>query len=171
MLLRRDGYWTATSVKVDLTKEEKRLIGKASSPRWEIDVVAYKGSVNEILAVECKSFLDSIGVKFCNGQFDPETTYKLFCNEMLRDTVLNRLKLQLSESGACAKNPRAQLCMAVGHIASRTDRIELKRYFEMHGWRLFDEAWINEKLHDAADTSFENDIAHVVAKLLLRRRK
>jgi hypothetical protein len=51
MLLRRDGYWTATSVKVELTKEEKRKINRPSSPRWEIDVVAYKGSTNELLAV------------------------------------------------------------------------------------------------------------------------
>jgi hypothetical protein len=33
MLLRRDGYWTATSVKVELTKDEKRAIGRVSSPR------------------------------------------------------------------------------------------------------------------------------------------
>jgi hypothetical protein len=56
MLLRRQGYWTAQSVKVGLTKAEKRLIGRHSSPRWEIDLVAYKGSTNALLAVECKSY-------------------------------------------------------------------------------------------------------------------
>ena len=58
LLLRRDGYWTATSVKVELTKMQKRAIGRPSSPRWEIDLVAYKPATNELLAVECKSFLD-----------------------------------------------------------------------------------------------------------------
>jgi len=56
MLLRHDGYWTIPSFKVNLTKEEKRAIGRHSSPRWELDLIAYKGSTNEILAVECKSF-------------------------------------------------------------------------------------------------------------------
>jgi|ERR1043166_7718100 len=55
--------WTATevrnSVKVELTKEEKRAIGRPSSRRWEIDVVAYSGKLNLLLAVKCKSFLNS----------------------------------------------------------------------------------------------------------------
>jgi hypothetical protein len=37
-LLRRDGYWVETSVKVSLMPEEKHAIGRQSSPRWEIDV-------------------------------------------------------------------------------------------------------------------------------------
>jgi len=36
-----DGYWVRTSVKVDLTKEEKVQIGRPSSPRWELDIVGY----------------------------------------------------------------------------------------------------------------------------------
>jgi hypothetical protein len=44
LLLRRHGCWTATSVKVELTKEQKVAIGRPSSPRWEIDLLAYKGS-------------------------------------------------------------------------------------------------------------------------------
>ena len=55
-------YWVHSSYKVYLTKEEKREIDKPSSPRREIDLLAYRGSTNEILAVECKSFLDSPGV-------------------------------------------------------------------------------------------------------------
>ncbi len=71
MLLRRQGYWTRTCFKVELTADEKRAIGKHSSPRWELDVVAYKGQTNEVLAVECKSFLDSRGVMFRDGAFEP----------------------------------------------------------------------------------------------------
>ena len=32
-ILQRKGYWTQTSVKVELTKAEKRKIGRDSSPR------------------------------------------------------------------------------------------------------------------------------------------
>jgi hypothetical protein len=43
MLLRHEGYWTTPSFKIELTKKEKVSIGKASSPRWELDLIAYKG--------------------------------------------------------------------------------------------------------------------------------
>jgi hypothetical protein len=35
-ILWMSGFWVRTSVKVELTKEEKRLIGRHSSPRWEL---------------------------------------------------------------------------------------------------------------------------------------
>ena len=46
-LLEKDGFWVRTSVKVELTAEEKRKIGRPSSPRWELDLVAYKAKSNE----------------------------------------------------------------------------------------------------------------------------
>ena len=61
-ILRMDVYWVRTSVKVDLTKEEEVLIGRPSSPRWELDIVGYWGRDNTFRAVECKSSLDSRGV-------------------------------------------------------------------------------------------------------------
>jgi len=39
-----------------------------------------------------------------------------------------------------------------------------------HGWRLFDEDWVFSRLKMAATAGFENDVAHVVAKLILRRK-
>lgn len=62
-ILWHKGYWVRTSVKVELTKEEKRTIGRHSTPRWEIDVVAYSARENILRLVECKSYLDSPGVK------------------------------------------------------------------------------------------------------------
>jgi hypothetical protein len=72
-ILQRQGFWTLTSVKVELTKAEKRTIGRCSSPRWEIDVVAYSGRSNALGIVECKSFLDSPGLE-C-GAFDGTNEY------------------------------------------------------------------------------------------------
>ena len=37
-----EGNWVRTSVKVELTREEKIRIGKHSTPRWEIDLIAYR---------------------------------------------------------------------------------------------------------------------------------
>lgn len=84
MLLRHDGYWTIPSFKVELTKAEKRQVGRFSSPRWEIDLIAYCGATNEVLAIECKWFLDSRGVLFRSGKFDPPKRYKMFTDADLR---------------------------------------------------------------------------------------
>lgn len=61
MLLERKGYWIRSGVKVELSKEEKRQIGRPSSPRWELDIVAYKGSGNSLLVVECKNLIIGSG--------------------------------------------------------------------------------------------------------------
>ena len=55
LLLRGLGFWTIPNYKVELTKEDKLQIGRPSNPRWELDIVGYKGCTNEIYAVECKS--------------------------------------------------------------------------------------------------------------------
>jgi|SRR6266540_1575427 len=91
-ILWMDGYWVRTSVKVELTKEEKRLIGRPSSPRWELDIVAYNGRDNLLRVVECKSYLDSLGVqaKGFDAASDNSARYKLFNDPMLRDVVFEQ---------------------------------------------------------------------------------
>ncbi|MHC4442151.1 MAG: hypothetical protein ACYTF1_17305 [Planctomycetota bacterium] len=157
-LLHHDGYWIKPSFKVDLTKEEKRKIGRASSPRWELDLVAYKGSSNEVLAVECKSFLDSTGVIFRNRTFEPEKRYKLFTDNVLRKVVLNRLAKQLQTSGSCAPSPRVILCLAAGKIAKKSDRNGMLQHFESKGWKLLDTDWVRERLNSASQSGYENDV-------------
>jgi hypothetical protein len=171
MLLRHNGYWTIPSFKVELTKDEKRQIGRFSSPRWEIDLVAYKGLSNEVLAIECKSFLDSRGVIFQRREFSPPKRYKMFTDSVLRSVVLNRLGKQLVDTGACASNPMITLCLAVGKIASGSDSDGLTKHCQTNGWRLFDDAWIRARLMAAAQCGYENDVAFVVSKLLLRQKK
>jgi hypothetical protein len=166
MLLKREGYWTTTSFKVKLTKLDKVAIGRASNPRWEIDVLAYKGSTNEVLAVECKSFLDSTGVVFRNGAFEPPERYKLFSEARVWPVVRERLGLQLFDRGDCARDPKITLCLAAGHIARKSDRTGLSSHFKSHGWRLLDEEWLRNQLREASESAYENDVAHVVAKLL-----
>jgi hypothetical protein len=40
------GLWVRTSVKVNLEPKDKETIGKPTSPRWELDIVAYSGRDN-----------------------------------------------------------------------------------------------------------------------------
>ena len=49
-ILQRRGYWTMTSVKVELTKAEKRAIGRPSAPRWELDIVPIAAGVMNSLS-------------------------------------------------------------------------------------------------------------------------
>jgi len=168
-ILQRQGYWTLTSVKVELTKSEKRAIKRDSSPRWELDVIAYSGRTNELLVVECKSFLDSPGVE-C-GAFDgskpgKEKRYKLFCDRTLRRVVLGRLQKQLVKAGFCARRPKIRLCLAAGKI--RGDENWLRSHFEHNGWTLFGPQHIREELEKLCDAGYENSVAAIVTKILLR---
>jgi hypothetical protein len=80
------GCWVRTSVKVELTKEEKREIDRHSSPRWELDIVGYNARENLLRIVECKSYLDSTGVRasaFDGSSPEYAKRYKLFNRAVL----------------------------------------------------------------------------------------
>lgn len=163
------GYWVKTSFKVDLTKEEKRKIGRPSSPRWELDLVAYKGGSNEILVIECKSYLDSPGVKAVglkNGKY--KERYKLFNEEILREVVFTRLIAQMVESDSCPKNTPVKLCLAAGKVATKEDREEISEYFKSKCWRFYSDEWIKNELVKLSNSGYENEIAIVTTKLLTR---
>jgi hypothetical protein len=170
-LLRRDGWWVETSVKVTLTKEEKRAVGRSSSPRWELDVVAYKAGSNEVLVIECKSFIDSRGVVYNNGRFwspGKKSAYKLFDEAVLRMVVLDGLRRQLVERRSCSENVRIRLGLATGRVARGTDRAALKQWFDKEGWLLMDDLEIRRRLTECVSCSYENDPVLVAAKVLLR---
>ncbi len=51
-LLEDDGFWTRQSFKVNISKEDKRNIGKPTIPRPEIDLIAFKPASKEILEIK-----------------------------------------------------------------------------------------------------------------------
>lgn len=170
-ILWMEGYWVRPSFKVELTKEEKRKIGRHSAPRWELDIVAYHARKNTLYVVECKSYLDSTGVPA--AAFNDKTSgaaqrYKLFNESILRRVVFSRLAKQLVKLGACRKSPRVQLALACGKIRNATDRKILHIYFKKKGWELWDEDWVKTGISKLATKSYENQVASVVAKLMLR---
>ena len=163
------GYWVKTSFKVDLTKDEKRRIGLPTCPRWELDVVAYKGGSKEILVIECKSYLNSSGVR-ANGlkSGKGKERYKLFNKSTLRKVVLDRLVDQLAEYGSCPKNTRVKLCLAAGKVATEKDRKELSEYFKSKDWGFYSDEWIKRELVKLSASGYENEVATVTTKLLTR---
>ena len=170
-LLEREGYWTKTSLKVELTKTEKAKIGRPTTPRWDLDVVAFKGGTNEILVVECKSFLDSSGVsyKHLTGNYPKRINrYKLFNESKTWRVVKKQLIAQLTTTKSSSKNPKVTLCLAAGKIKSPEDQDKIQALFDKKGWLLFDREWFKEKLSHYSKSAYENDISAVVAKLLLK---
>ena len=169
-ILWMEGYWVRTSLKVELSKPEKRRIGRPSCPRWELDIVAYKGKDNTLRVVECKSFLDSVGVRA--SSFDRNSIhaerFKLFNDPKLRRVVFNRLRLQFATSGACRGAPKVKLALAAGKIRNEKDREAIRSHFQRNDWELWDEHWLHERLQHLAEQGYENQVSAVVAKLLLR---
>jgi len=169
-LLFREGYWVTQGFKVELTPDEKREIGRPSSPRWEIDLVAYKGSTGELLAIECKSYLDSTGVvaKDIIAPDSEASRYKLFVEADLRRVVLNRLAIQLNETGLVPSGITPRLAIVIGKIKSPADTLLLRDHFTKMGWHLFDTKWLVSRLKITADEAYFDSVAHVVSKLILR---
>jgi hypothetical protein len=169
-ILEANGYWVRHSFKVDLTKQEKVSIGRPSSPRWEIDILAYRAPENRVLAVECKSYLDSPGVDLTDLQGGRYATrYKLFTEPQLREVVFQRLAADLIAKKLCLGQPAIQLALAAGRL--RSDPARLRTYFDDNGWLLFDPQWVRAQLEASVDVSYANSVAVMVAKLLLREDK
>lgn len=167
MLLQREGYWTRTSYKVNLTPTDKRAMGKSTTPRWEIDVLAYRPSANRVLVVECKSFLNSKGVghKGFTGESERgRKIYKVFTQPKIRQVVLSRLGRQLYEQKLVRANPKLQLCLAAGKIQNGNES-DIQAHCDANGWRLLGSAWFSESLSGLGDCDYENDVAIVAAKL------
>lgn len=172
-LLQREGYWVSASVKIELTKAQKREIGRPSSPRWELDLVGYRAANNELLILECKSYLDSSGVSL-KDLSDPNaryaSRYKLFTEPDLRRVIVSNLAEQMIARGACLPSPKVRLGLAVGRIASDTQPAELQEFFRANEWELWTPELIVEQLQKLADDGYDNTTASMVAKLLIRRR-
>ena len=165
-----EGYSVRTSVKVELTEEENRLIGRHSSPRWELDIVAYHGRDNLLRVVECKSYFDSAGIKassFDGTSPDAAERFKLFNETELRRIVFNRLCLQLAASGACREMPQVRLSLACGKVRNE-DRAAMRAHFESQGWELWDESWLRKRLEHMAEQGYEGQVSAVMAKLFSR---
>lgn len=167
-ILEQKGYWVRSSFKVKLTPKEKKRIGRPSSPRWELDIVAYRVKSREVLIMECKSYLDSKGVQVKDlMKVSQKGSYKLFTDRVLRTVVFRAAKRQLIRMGACRRDAKLRLGLAAGKIAAKSFD-GLKEHFKKNKWRLFHPALLRKNLKTIAAGSYENKVAAVVAKLLHR---
>ena len=169
-ILEHDGYWVRQSFKVELTKQEKRDIGKPSLPRPEIDLLAFKQSENKILALEAKSYLDSSGIHFNELQkrYDtPEGRYKLFTCCKYQRILLDRLMDNLINIGMADMNTHIILGLVAGKVhKSMCD--EVQEYFNKNNWFFWGPDDVKNKLNELAQSRYENDPAIITTKILMR---
>lgn len=121
------GYWTRVGVKVEITKPEKVAVNNTSMPRPEIDVVAWKPSTNRFLVIECKSYLDSTGVRLehLHGQEDVENDkFKLFNRAALRGLIVTALVRHFRAEGSL---PGQILPCSSSSSRARSTRITRRR--------------------------------------------
>lgn len=169
-LLEAEGYWVRQSFKVNLTKEEKRRIGKPSIPRPEIDLLAYRPGEDTVIALEAKSFLDSYGVRVEELQESyeiPEGRYKLFTCANYRNIVFARLRQDLLDCGMGTPETQVKLGLVTGKVY-RGKSDELRTYMQSQGWLLWSPEEVRQKVLQLASMGYENEPAIITAKILLR---
>ncbi|QWV94888.1 restriction endonuclease [Geomonas oryzisoli] len=172
-IFERDGFWVRPSFKVELTKEEKCAIRRPSSPRWELDLIAYKAGTNELRIIECKSYLDSRGVginAFIGSNEKLKSRFKIFNEQYLCEVVVQRLITQLLGTKSILADPKIIICLAVGKFSSDKDKIAVKELFNHKGWELLDNEWLCRRLKLIAKGSYQNEVLDVVAKILIRTK-
>ena len=169
-LLEAEGHWVRQSFKVNLSKEEKRQIGKPSIPRPEIDLLAFSPLRNEVIAFEVKSFLDSPGVKLddLKQKFAiPEGRYKLFTCDSYRSIVFLRLSAELVSRGMATTETIIRLGLAAGKVYQ--NRInEVRDFMDSNEWVFWSPDDIKQKVISLANQGYENNAAVITAKILMR---
>ncbi len=169
-LLEAEGYWVRRSFKVNVTKDEKRQIGKPSIPRPEIDLLALNFAKNEVLVLEAKSFFDSPGVrldKLAEEHEVPEGRYKLFTSERYRNVVLSRLQSDLINCGMANSKTKFILGLVAGKIyQGRSESI--RKFMSDNNWFFWSPEDIKQKVTALAERGYENDPAIITAKILIR---
>jgi hypothetical protein len=167
------GYWTRVGVKIELTKEEKCRLGSPSMPRPEIDIIAYGVAANELLIVECKSYLDSYGIRIENFFGDNQKhkdRFKLLNRPDLRKIITERLIDDLRQEGLIADRlPQIKYGLIAGKIYSDHES-KLKEIFEDNHWLFVSPNELAKGLRKFAERGYENDVVTMVVKILERNK-
>jgi len=164
--LESKGYWVKYDVKVNITKQDKREIGLPSMPRPEIDVVGFNVKKREVILIEAKSYLDSLGVKL-SSFIEKSNRYRLLTDSIFQRIVTERLMQHYLDIGLIAKSTKPKYGLVAGHIYSN-DETKLKDYFDQRDWILYTPSDLKEYLEALSVKSYENDRMTMTVKLLMR---
>lgn len=169
-LLLEDNYWVRHSVKVNLTKEEKVNIHKPTTPRPEIDLVAYRPKENELLLIEVKSYLDSNGVRMdelLKEYAIQKGKYKLLTSANYREIISTRLKKDWMKSGLIDRNTRITYGLIAGKVFMNKED-KMQQYFNERNWFFWGPSEVRSRLEKLMNNRYENNQATVMSKILMR---
>jgi hypothetical protein len=163
------GLWTRLNYCVNITKQDKIDIENKSRPRPEIDILAFNVKKNEVILFECKSYLDSRGIRSLS--FSKPTKKKgprpiqIFWDPAYRNLVLERLNEQLFKEGLISCKPTYKLGLICGRIVKK-DEANIRRLFKAEKWILVSPKLLRKAIHRISALPYENHIVTVMAKIL-----
>ncbi len=172
LYLEEEGYWVRQSVKIEISKDDKKELGLPSMPRPEIDLVALSMKENELLLIEVKSYLDSQGVYWENvcdekGEYNYAKRYRLLNNKKFRTVVTKRLRQEFLKQGLINEKTKINCALAAGKFHSLRDEGKIEEYFSKRGrdWKLFSPTDIKNRIKKLADKGWEDNLVIMTAKL------
>jgi hypothetical protein len=59
-------------------------------------------------------------------------------------------------------------CLAAGKVRSSADERALEEWFEARGWEFWGPDWVAEGVRELSLGSYENDVATIVSKIIMR---
>jgi hypothetical protein len=169
-LLEEAGFWVRYSVKINLSKHEKVEIGKATTPRPEIDIVAYKPIEKTLYLIEVKSFLDSPGVVYEHVTIQQDIQsgrYKLLTSQKYREVIERRLKHEWVEEKLITEDTKINFGLVAGKVHKNREN-ELNENFASRSWLFWGPTEIRKRLIRLASKGYENNSVTIVSKLLTR---
>jgi len=169
-LLEEEGYWVRQSYKLELSKEQKKRLGKPSLPRPEIDLIAFNHKKNELIIFEVKSLFDSTGVKFKDIQLThkiPEGRYKLVTCEDYRKIIEDNIKRDFISKGLVSEKIQPKLGLIFGNVW-KSDREKIKSFCDKNNWYYWSPEDVQLRVKNLALKGYENEPSVITAKILLR---
>jgi len=168
-VLEERGYWVRQNVRVDLTPEVKKKLGKPSLPRPEIDIVAYQPVEKLLVLFEVKSYLDSYGVQPNDllGTDWEDNRYKLLTIPALQREVTAALVAEYRKRRLIPDDVTTRFGLAAGHVQPRFDGA-VRDIAKQNGWDYLSPADLAADVWQLADRGYENSPFVLTAKLLRR---
>ena len=93
----------------------------------------------------------------------------MFIDDKLRKVVSNALVRQLVDAKLILPNPKITYALVAGKIREQ-DEEELVNHFNSKNWVLYTPANLVEMITNFADSGYEDDLAMITAKILLRNQ-
>ena len=166
-ILEEQGYWVRQSVRVLLSKETRKNLGKPSLPRSEVDIVAYQPTRKILLLLEVKSYLDSHGVQpkdLLNTGW-AKNRYKLLTIPALQREISDALVSEYRRQGLIGEGVEVKFGLAAGHVKKALDE-QVRRIADRNKWAYYGPKEIADEVWKFSKLKYENSPFVLTAKLL-----